>query len=127
MNTRKFIVTNIILLAVILSGCQGNALKASYFQSRPENEIGDTSTDVQEKSETDCAALNPHPMAESISGKFEITYDEVMVLYCDGYAFSDILLALETTTLVDQNVADLLIQLETKNWEEIWDDLGVNP
>ena len=48
-----------------------------------------------------------------------------MTLYCDGYAFSDILLALETEQLVDQSTEELLLLLETSTWEEIWQDLGV--
>jgi len=50
-----------------------------------------------------------------------------MTLYCDGFAFSDILLALETEQLVDQSYEDLLSLLETNSWEKIWDDLGVSP
>ncbi len=57
---------------------------------------------------------------------FEITYDEVMTLYCDGYAFSDILLSLETSELVDQTPAALLARLRTRTWQEIWDEFGVN-
>ncbi len=77
-------------------------------------------------SETECATLNPHPVAEGMTETFEITYDEVMTLYCDGYAFSDILLALETSELVDQSPEALLARLRTRSWQEIWDEFGVS-
>jgi hypothetical protein len=76
--------------------------------------------------ETNCSAINPHPMAEGISETFEISYDDVMTLYCDGYAFSDILLALETAQLVDNSAEELLMLLDDQTWEEIWQDLGVS-
>ena len=60
-----------------------------------------------------------------MTDQYEVTYDEIMTLYCDGYAFSDILLALETEQLVDQSTEELLLLLETSTWEEIWQDLGV--
>ena len=128
MKHRITITAGIFLLALVLAGCRDNSLKATYFQSRPETAAEDeTSIDANENSETNCSATDPHPMAESIAEKFEITYDEVMTLYCDGFAFSDILLALETTQLVDQNTEELLNMLDTKSWEEIWSELGVNP
>ena len=128
MKHRITITTGLFLLVLVLAGCQGNSLKATHYQSRPEVAVEDESNiDTVENSETNCAALDPHPMAVSITEKFEVTYDEVMTLYCDGFAFSDILLALETTQLVDQEPEELLKLLETKSWEEIWSELGVNP
>lgn len=78
-----------------------------------------------ENPETNCSSLNPHPLAESMTEQFEVTYEEVMTWYCDGAAFSDILLALETVDLVDESVEDLLNMVEDMTWEEIWQELGV--
>jgi hypothetical protein len=137
-----------ILLLVFLSGCTADTLKSS--QHTPQEETiaegesaaesaegesagessegaaeGESEMEPTENPETNCSTLNPHPMAEGIAEQFEITYDQVMTLYCDGYAFSDILLALETEELVDLSVEDLLSMIEDSTWEEIWQELGV--
>lgn len=78
-----------------------------------------------ENPETNCSSLDPHPLAVSMTEKFEVTYEEVMTWYCDGAAFSDILLALETVELADITVEELLTMIEDKSWEEIWDELGI--
>ena len=132
MKYRITITTVIFLFSLVLAGCQSNSLKASYNQSRPEAEAEieinvESDGEAVGHSETDCAVLNPHPMAVSITEKFDITYDEVMTLYCDGFAFSDILLALETSELVDQSPAALLARLRARSWQEIWDEFGISP
>ena len=83
------------------------------------------SPEPTENPETNCSSLNPHPMAEGMAEQFDVTYDEVMTWYCDGAAFSDILLALETELVVDQTPEELLSMLEDSTWEEIWVELGV--
>ena len=128
----RFVATvGLFILILITAGCGSDSLKSSFFQSRPETAetalLEESPIEPTENPETNCSSLNPHPVAEGITEKFPISYDEVMTIYCDGYAFSDILLALETEQLIDQSVEDLLILLETHSWEEIWDDLGVSP
>lgn len=85
----------------------------------------DVEAEPTENPETNCSSLNPHPLAESMTEQFEVTYEEVMTWYCDGAAFSDILLALETVDLVDKSVEDLLSMVKDMTWEEIWQELGV--
>ena len=129
-----------LLIAVILSvlfvgaGCQGDALKSANYQSRPEvgaeadadaGAVTDPGAGVNP--ETDCSTLNPHPIALGMVDTYDVSYDQVMTWYCDGYAFSDILLALETSDLADIPVPDLLLLVKDQSWDEIWDDLGVNP
>ena len=133
-----------LLLVLFLTGCGTETLKSA--QNSPQEEViaeeesgeeimasgseGETSGDDSqvkptENPETNCSALNPHPMAEGMAETFEVSYDQVMTWYCDGSAFSDILLALETDQLVDQSPEELLSMLEDSTWEEIWQDLGV--
>ena len=133
-----------ILLLLVLAGCSADTLKASQHSSEDETITeGETITEDEtvaedgsgsedgsvpeptENPETNCSTLNPHPLAVSMTEQYEATYDEIMTLYCDGYAFSDILLALETEQLVDQSTEELLLLLDTSTWEEIWQDLGV--
>jgi len=126
------------MIAVILSvlfggtGCQGDVLKSASYQSRPEVAADaavevETQIDEEYNPETDCSTLNPHPIAQGMVETYDISYEEVMTWYCDGFAFSDILLALETSNLADVSVPDLLSLLENQEWEETWDDLGVSP
>jgi hypothetical protein len=127
-----------LMIAVILSvmliaaGCQGDELKSAAYQSRPEVAADadaevETDPDAGVNQETDCSTLNPHPIAQGMEETFDVTYDEIMTWYCDGFAFSDILLALETSELAEVSVPDLLLLIEDQSWEEIWDDLGINP
>jgi hypothetical protein len=142
-----------LLLLLFLTGCGTDTLKSAENTSQEETIAEDgsseeaamgesneeTTTDgsdgepAEEESgveptenpQTNCSSLNPHPMAEGMAEQFDVTYDEVMTWYCDGSAFSDILLALETEQLVDQSPEELLSMLEDSSWEEIWQDLGV--
>jgi hypothetical protein len=128
MKRRFFLILGMILVISILAGCQSESLKSSNILSKTEQTIPvEPAAALAENPDTNCAAVNPHPLGQSMAETFEISYDEVMTLYCDGYAFSDILLALETSTLVDQTPAALLARLRTRSWQEIWDEFGVDP
>lgn len=72
-----------------------------------------------------CTEYNPHPMGESIAEKFDASYEDVMGWYCDGFAFEDILLALQTSQLTDESPDNLLEKLANQSWEEIWKELGL--
>lgn len=127
MKIRFFIPLGIIFLMIWTVGCQSNSLNGSNTLSKPEEVTLEESVGKPDDNpETNCSATNPHPLAEGMAETFDITYDEVMTLYCDGYAFSDILLALETSELVDQSPAALLARLRTRSWQEIWDEFDIN-
>ena len=128
MKIRFYIPLGIIFLMIWTVGCQNDSLKGSNTLSKPEAvALEESDGKPDDNPETNCSATNPHPLAEGMAETFEITYDEVMTLYCDGYAFSDILLALETSELVDQSPEALLARLRTRTWQEIWDEFDVNP
>lgn len=128
MKKKIIFALGITLLLIFVVGCRDISLNADNTLSKPESISLDTLEEgPTENPDTNCSAINPHPVAEGMTETFEITYDEVMTLYCDGYAFSDILLALETSELVDQSASALLARLRTRSWQEIWDELGVNP
>ena len=128
MKPKLIFYLGIFFLLICTVGCQSNSLNASNNLSKPEEISEDESTEeLVENPDTNCSAINPHPVAEGMTETFEITYDEVMILYCDGYAFSDILLALETSELVDQSPEALLARLRTRSWQEIWDEFGISP
>jgi len=126
-KTKILVYIGIILLLITTVGCQDNSLSTNNSLTKPESNSLDAPEGIPtENPETNCSAVNPHPVAEGMTENFNITYDEVMILYCDGYAFSDILLALETSEMVDQDPAALLARLRTRSWQEIWDEFGID-
>ena len=122
----------IVLLALTLvfsiTGCQDQTNSSpSWFRTKDK---GTERTPIQTEADSttnNCTALDPHPVAQSIEEKFDVSYDDIMGWYCGGSAFSDILLALETEKLSDVPVPDLLLKVKTQTWEEIWLDLGITP
>lgn len=74
-----------------------------------------------------CPQLDPHPIGESISAKFEVSYEEVMDWFCGGETFEDILLALETQALSGHPVEELFAMKAQMGWEDIWKELGIVP
>jgi hypothetical protein len=87
--------------------------------------VGCGDQDPAPKTITQCTEVDPHPVAEGIAREFDVTYDEVMAWFCGGYAFDDILLALQTAELVDQPAAELLVMNEEYSWDEVWETLGL--
>jgi hypothetical protein len=72
-----------------------------------------------------CTETNPHPMGQSIVETYDdVSYEQVMTWFCDGYTFDDILIALETSEATDVPAAALLEMLWEKSWEEIWQETG---
>lgn len=101
---------------------------SSDEEESSEDEAGtgdEVEAEPTENPDTNCSSLNPHPLAEGITEQFDVTYDQVMTWYCDGAAFSDIMLALETVELADISVEELLSMLDENTWDEIWQELGV--
>jgi hypothetical protein len=74
-----------------------------------------------------CVETNPHPIGQSIADTYDTTtYDQVMIWFCDGSTFDDILLALETNDLTGVPVEDLLaLRAAGTDWDQIWQDLGL--
>lgn len=74
--------------------------------------------------EGNCTEADPHPIGENIALTYDVPYDQVMVWYCSGYSFENILIALETSAAVDIPAETLLQMLLEKDWETIWDEVG---
>jgi hypothetical protein len=66
-------------------------------------------------------------IGQSISDKFDAPYDQVMGWFCAGHTYDDILLALQTSQLVDGATADDLLQRKAggQSWDQIWADFGL--
>lgn len=72
----------------------------------------------------DCAGADPHPIGQSIAATYEVSYEQVMRWFCEGYSFENILIALETGEAVEIPAETLLQMLQEKEWEEIWAEVG---
>lgn len=74
-----------------------------------------------------CAGLDIHPIGESISQTYDVTYEEVMRLYCSGFSFDNILLAFVTSQQTDYDYSprELLQMKLTLSWDEIWNEVGI--
>jgi hypothetical protein len=79
---------------------------------------GDNTVDIN------CTDTNPHPIGQSIAGTYALSYQQVMIWFCSGYSFENILVALETSEAVDLPADMLLQMLLEKEWEEVWAEIG---
>jgi hypothetical protein len=67
-----------------------------------------------------------HPVGESIARNYDLPYDDVISIYCAGYNFEDILLALESEAQSGMAAQDILeMRADGLSWDEIWRELGL--
>ena len=74
----------------------------------------------------DCYGEETHPIAQSIADLYpDLTdYEEIMIWFCNGFEFEDILSALQTTEESDIPAEELLARFEHgQTWDEIWEEL----
>ena len=97
----------------------------------PEASITPSSAPTEQPQETlgpDCYGKDTHPIGQSIASLYpeQTDYDEVMVWFCNGFEFEDILTALQTAELADMSAEQLLAMFEHgQTWDEIWNELGI--
>ena len=106
----------LLLILVFVAGCTQIDLDSS-----------DTATEelIQD---ADCYEEGEHPAALSIAEEYQnlTDYEEVMVWFCNGAEFEDILNALLTEEMVGVNAEDILRRIAgEETWNEIWLDLGI--
>jgi hypothetical protein len=120
---------------LLLVSCAQSTTESAVFKPAPDNfekptqSPEDTSVEVEEGIEEEylkCFQEYPNPVAQDISERFETAYEMVEDWYCQGNSFEDIMLALMTGKLWEIDPDLVLLELETKTWDEIWADLG-NP
>jgi len=75
----------------------------------------------------DCLGSDPNQICLGISEKFEdATYEQVMLWFCNGAEFEDILVALQTEEQSGHSAEEMLIMLvDGYTWEEIWQSIGL--
>ena len=66
----------------------------------------------------------PHPLAAGIEDKYGLPVDEVMLYFCDGYGFGQIMLALHTEEMTGVGVSETLgNRNKGLGWGQIWKEL----
>ena len=76
----------------------------------------------------DCYGDETHPIGQSIADLYpdQTDYEEVMIWFCNGFEFEDILTALQTSEESDILAEELLAKFEHgQTWDEIWLELGL--
>jgi len=92
-----------------------------------QGENNDSFPPPLETSGPDCYGSEPHEVGQGIAEKFpEITYEQVMVWFCNGAEFEDILVALQTEKITDFPAGEMLYMLaDDWTWDEIWQVIGL--
>lgn len=137
----KKILVILTVLIILLSACAQNEEPASdltiedilneYQQPEPETGKGEAAIPEEEQLPTnaaDCYQDGNHPIGVSIAGQFKniTSYEEVMLWFCNGAEFEDILNALATEEITTVDAEEVLNMLaDGMSWDEIWLELGV--
>ncbi len=87
----------------------------------------ETTSSPAETTAEDCLGGEISPIGQSIAEDYEsASYEQVITWFCDGAEFEDILVALETETLVDTSAQEMLQMLaDGFTWDEIWQLMGL--
>ena len=125
-----------LLIIVLLAGCgtpdnQIDDSPANQPEGADQNDPVEQEVGAEEATSTsgpDCYGPEIHPVGQSIADQFEdeTSYEQVMVWFCNGIHFDDILTALQTETLTSISAADLLQMLDSgQTWDQIWVEIGL--
>jgi len=69
---------------------------------------------------------NDHPFAAAISETYGISVSDVMGYFCDGFGFGEIMLALQTHQMNDEEISSMLDLRESgQGWGQIWQEMGI--
>ena len=101
-----------------------NTSKPEQLETEPPERI---ETEVVVTMEAECPGEGTNTIGQGIADEYEFTsYDEVMIWFCDGAEFEDILVALQTEELSDTPAEEMLVMLaEGLTWEDIWLVVGL--
>jgi hypothetical protein len=130
----------VLLLLALLTGCVSsvnqsdqNTVQDPTSDNDPGNQVDTGAPDqsVEQSTSTsrpDCYGPDIHPVGKSIADQFEdqTDYDQVMVWFCNGIQFDDILAALQTEVITGISADDLLEMLSGGlTWDQIWVEIGL--
>lgn len=74
-----------------------------------------------------CLGEEPHPIAVNIAANYDADYAQIMDWYCAGSGFDDIILALETQSIMPEMLVEDMLQsiADGNTWDEIWNEIGI--
>ncbi|HXF84509.1 MAG TPA: hypothetical protein VNK49_03890 [Anaerolineales bacterium] len=110
----------------VLTPSTNSSTPSAPAQDKPVSTVADIPVPTNSDT-TDCTTVNPHPIGQGIAETYDVSYEQVMAWFCEGFSFENIMIALETSEAVDIPAETLLRMLLEKNWEEIWDEIGFIP
>ena len=84
-------------------------------------------TQVLAALEDECPGEAINPIGLGIADEYEFTsYEDVMIWFCDGAEFEDILVALQTEEQSSSPAEEMLVMLaDDLSWEDIWLVVGL--
>ena len=84
-------------------------------------------TEAVEITGADCPGEEVNSIGQGIADEYQFTdYEEVMIWFCDGAEFEDILVALQTEDQSSFPAEEMLVMLaEGLSWEDIWLVVGL--
>ena len=69
---------------------------------------------------------NDHPFATAIAETYGTSVSDVMGYFCNGFGFGEIILALQTHQINNEEVSSLLDLRESNHgWGQIWQEMGM--
>ena len=87
---------------------------------------GTSAVDALAQDYVSCVEIEPHPIGQQIASTYDVPYEEVMKLFCNGDTFDDILIAYQTRDLTSVGVAELLdMNAAAGSWDAVWQQLGL--
>jgi hypothetical protein len=111
---------------------QENSFEADWFKQvgkgRGKNDDQDKPEGSKENSAfcDDGKQEKPHPLADKVGERFEVTEEWVMDYFCAGYGMGAIMLALKTSKLDGSDAEELLEdRAQGQGWGQIWKDKGL--
>ena len=119
---------------VLVKGAAGQdgMIEADWFKQvgkgRGKNDDQDKPEGSKENSAfcDDGKQEKPHPLADKVGERFEVTEEWVMDYFCAGYGMGAIMLALKTSELDGSDAEELLEdRSQGQGWGQIWKDKGL--
>ncbi len=76
----------------------------------------------------DCLGSDESEIGQGIADQYEgISYEDVLLWFCNGAEFEDIILALQSAENSDASPDEILVMLaDGFTWDEIWQLLGIS-
>ena len=120
----------VLTIELLLTGCNRNAEQPDSVPQNGANKEVTTgsSTKPVDTLGPDCYGEETHPIGQAIVEVYpeETDYDQVMLWFCNGFEFEDIMTALQTAVDTELTADALLIMFEGgQTWEEIWGAIGL--